>query len=139
MVQIAKVAATEPKEIKSEDYGPMTDPANVRRFLEDYFSDMPQLVRIGQCESHFRQFNKHGQVQRGEKNSYDVGVMQINELYHADEAKALGIDIYTIDGNVAFARKLYERSGDKPWKSSSPCWSKSEDLAINPSAQAGKN
>jgi len=50
--------------------------------------------------------------------------MQINELYHADTAKALGYDIYSIDGNVAYARYLYEKQGAKPWISSSPCWAK---------------
>ena len=72
-------------------------------------------------------------------NSYDVGVMQINELYHAKEANALGYDLETIDGNVAFARRLYKREGSRPWNSSSPCWDKSEDLAINLSANTVKN
>ena len=128
---MATVAGSEPKEIESKDYEPITDPENVQRFVNDYFRDIPQLVKIAECESHFRQFSKNGNVQRGEKNRYDVGVMQINELYHADDASALGLDIYTLDGNVAFARHLYEKFGDKPWKSSSACWNKSADLAIN--------
>lgn len=129
MVQIARVAANGPKEIRSADYQPITDPENVKHFVEDYFSDIPQLVKIAGCESRFRQVGSSGRVIRGEKNRYDVGVMQINELYHADEASALGIDIYSIDGNVAFARHLYERSGSRPWNSSSKCWN--SDLAIN--------
>jgi len=56
--------------------------------------------------------------------------MQINELYHADEAKALGYDIYTIQGNVAFARYLYDKQGTKPWMSSSACWSKTSATEI---------
>lgn len=131
VVQIGKVAAQEPKEIRAEDYQPITDPENVRRFVTDYFSDIPQLVKVAQCESRYRQLNKSGAVLRGEKNRYDVGVMQINELYHAEDATEMGLDIYTLDGNVAFARQLYEKFGDKPWKSSSKCWNVSSDLAIN--------
>lgn len=113
------------KEIKSEDYGPISDPENVKRFLADYFADIPLMAKVGGCESHNRQFDKRGNVLRGEVNEYDVGVMQINELYHAETAKKLGYDIYTIDGNVAFARYLYNRDGGaKPWVSSSPCWGK---------------
>lgn len=121
---MSSVVAPEPKEVKSEDYQPITDPENVKRFISDYFADIPQLQRIAACESHFRHYTKSGNVQRGEKNRYDVGVMQINELYHAEEAKSLGLNLYSIDGNVAFARHLYEREGSRPWNSSSKCWNK---------------
>jgi len=122
--------APEPKELDVQDYEPITDPANVKRYLADYFSDIPLLAAIGACESHNRQVLPSGNVVRGEVNHYDVGVMQINELYHADEAKAHGDNIYTIQGNVAFARYLYEKQGAKPWMSSSPCWSKSSASEI---------
>jgi len=121
--------ASEPKEIKSEDYQPITDPKNVERFIEDYFADIPVLQKIAFCESTFRHVNSDGSIRRGKVNSYDVGVMQINTMYHAKEAKALGMDLETLDGNVAFARHLYEREGSKPWNSSSKCWN--SDLAIN--------
>lgn len=122
--------APEPKEIKSENYQPITDPENVKKFIVDYFADIPQLQKIAECESHFRQYAKNGSVKKGEQNHYDIGVMQVNTLYHADEAKALGLDLNSIDGNVAFARHLYEREGSKPWSSSQPCWGKSTDLVI---------
>jgi len=134
MSEIARVAATDPRDTRSEDYGLITDPENVKRFIENYFSDIPLLKKVAFCESSFRHFEKDGSVRRGKQNRYDVGVMQINELYHAKEAKALGIDLETIDGNVAFARHLFEREGSRPWNSSSPCWDKSEDLAINTSS-----
>ena len=66
-------------------------------------------------------------------NDQDIGVMQINERYHYDEAKKLGFDIYTLKGNMDFAKHLYLKEGIKPWKSSSPCWAQKvadiEDLA----------
>jgi hypothetical protein len=48
--------------------------------------------------------------------------MQINEKYHAEKAVELGINIYTLEGNVEFAKYLYDTFGSKPWKSSSKCW-----------------
>jgi hypothetical protein len=123
--------ASTPKEIRSEDYQPITDPKNVEKFIEAYFADIPILQKIAYCESTLRHYNKDGTVRRGKVNAYDVGVMQINELYHAKEAKALGLDLETIDGNVAFARHLYEREGSAPWSSSGKCWNRSTDLAIN--------
>jgi hypothetical protein len=117
------------KEVKSEDYGPITDSKNVKKFVQDYFADIPLMAHIAGCESRYRQY-KSGQVLRGEGNNYDVGVMQINELYHADTALKLGINIYSIDGNVAYARYLYEREGAKPWMSSSACWAKFSESEI---------
>ncbi len=125
-----EVAASS-QEVRSGDYGPMTDPENVAKFLKDYFADVPLLAKIGACESHNRQYNSNGATLRGEQNSYDRGVMQINVLYHQKTANEMGLDLNKIDDNVAFARYLYEKFGAKPWMSSSPCWSKfsSPDLA----------
>jgi hypothetical protein len=129
-IQTISIASTEPKELDVQDYEPITDPANVKRYVADYFSDIPLLADIAACESHDRQVLPSGNIVRGEVNRYDIGVMQINELYHADEAKAQGDDLYTIQGNVAFARYLYDKEGAKPWMSSSGCWSKTVDSAI---------
>lgn len=97
----------------------------VREQVEEYFSDAPIMVAIAQCESHFRQFNKNGDVYRGKENTKDVGVMQVNEYYHLDTAEKLGYDIYSLEGNMAYARYLYEKQGTAPWVSSQPCWGKS--------------
>jgi hypothetical protein len=113
-----------PEATQSKDYGPMSDPKNVERFLKDYFADIPILTKIGACESHNRQFNSRGEVLRGEQNIYDRGVMQINLLYHEKTAVKMGLDLHDIDDNVAYARYLYEKQGAKPWMSSSACWSK---------------
>jgi len=113
-----------PKEVKSRDYQPITDPKNVEKFINDYFADIPVLADIAKCESRYRQFNSSGEVLRGRKNSYDRGVMQINVLYHAENAEELGLDLHNIDDNVAFARYLYEKFGAKPWMSSSACWAR---------------
>ncbi len=87
-----------------------------------YFKNDPILVEIAKCESEFRQFDANGSVLKGKVNSADVGLMQINKYYHADTALKLGFDLNTIEGNMAYAKYLYEREGVQPWKASSPCW-----------------
>ncbi|MDP3874971.1 MAG: hypothetical protein Q8Q22_00405 [bacterium] len=113
-----------PREVKAEDYQPITDSKNVEKFINDYFVDIPVLAKIAKCESRYRQFNSEGDVLKGEKNRYDRGVMQINILYHAETAEGLGLNIQNLDDNVAYARYLYEKEGAKPWMSSSACWAK---------------
>lgn len=102
----------------------LTDRKSVEKYLREQYKDTPILVEIARCESTFSQFDKNGKVVRGIVNSKDVGVMQINEKYHLDTAISLGYDLHTIEGNVAYAKYLYEKEGARPWKASSPCWSK---------------
>ncbi|MBI2065769.1 MAG: hypothetical protein HYT68_01730 [Candidatus Zambryskibacteria bacterium] len=113
-----------PKEIKTEDYQPITDPKNVEKFVNDYFADIPVLAEIAKCESRYRHYNSSGDVLKGKKNSFDRGVMQINILYHAETAEKLGLNVHNLDDNVQYARYLYEKQGAKPWMSSSACWAK---------------
>lgn len=124
MPEVEMSLQAEPSEVRSEDYEPLTDSKNVERFIEDYFADMPIMAKIAKCESRNRHYNSRGEVLRGEKTPLDRGVMQINLFYHAATAEKMGLDVHDIDDNVAYARYLYEKSGAKPWMSSSPCWSK---------------
>lgn len=98
--------------------------------VREYFKDEPIMIEIARCESTFRQFNADGTVKRGKVNNMDVGVMQINEYYHLETSKKKGYDIYTLEGNMAYARDLYEREGAQPWKSSSPCWNANGQIAL---------
>jgi len=116
--------STEKREVRAADYQPITDPKNVERFINDYFADIPVLAEIAKCESQYRHLNSSGNVLRGEKNTYDRGVMQINVLYHTETAEKLGLNVHNLDDNVAYARYLYEKQGAKPWMSSSACWAK---------------
>jgi hypothetical protein len=101
-----------------------SDPDHIKAYVANYYSQTPILADIASCESHDQQFNTDGTVMRGAVVYQDVGIMQINETYHGAEAKALGYDIYTLDGNLAFANWLYNKEGTAPWDSSSPCWDK---------------
>lgn len=91
-------------------------------YIISYFADIPAMIEVARCESTFRQYDEYGNVLRGYQVSSDLGVMQINEWYHGEESARLGYDIYTIEGNTAYARHLYETQGLQPWSASRPCW-----------------
>ena len=111
--------------------------ADVESKVRLYFKDTPIMAEIVSCESHFRQFNADGTVLRGIANNQDVGIAQVNEYYHAKRAKKLGMDIYTVEGNMEYAKLLYDEEGTDPWISSAPCWKKS-DVAKAMSAASKK-
>lgn len=100
------------------------DRKEVEKYLREQYADTPILVDIARCESTFAHVDKDGKLVRGRVNPLDVGVMQINEKYHLEAAAALGYDLHTIEGNVAYAKHLYKEEGAAPWKASSKCWSK---------------
>lgn len=104
--------------------------ATTEEYVRQYFKDTPILAEIAKCESTFRQYGRDGKALRGIVNSDDVGVMQINTYYHEEHAEELGINIYTLQGNLEFAKVLYGKYGDKPWVHSSPCWSKTQNQSI---------
>lgn len=122
-----QVVATTSSMVSIVEEAEVEIPNNIglNKLVREYFSDTPLLAEIAKCESSFRQFDKNGDVLRGKVNSSDVGLMQVNEYYHGEPAKKLGFDIYSVDGNLAYAKWLYKREGGQPWKASSPCWSKS--------------
>ena len=105
-------------------------PITLEVYVRDYFKDTPLLAEIAKCESRFRHLGKNGKVIRGEVATEDVGVMQINEFYHEDRAAALGFNLHTLDGNLAYAKWLYAKEGVVPWASSARCWQKYDRLAV---------
>ena len=114
--------------------GPMPVAQTVEQYVREYFAEVPIMAEVARCESRFKQFDNDGSIHRGVVNRLDLGVMQVNEYYHGKTADKLGLDLYTIEGNIAYAKYLYEKEGTRPWMSSSPCWSKSKvakELALN--------
>ena len=63
---------------------PVATNVNIETQVESYFSDIPVMVDIARCESHMRHYDTYGNTIRGEIDPRDVGVMQINEHYHAN-------------------------------------------------------
>ncbi len=110
--------------VEGEALDPSIIPLTIETRVRDYFKDTPLLIEIAYCESRFRQYGKDGDVLRGEVVPEDIGVMQINEYFHKDAALKLGFDIYSLEGNLAYAKWLYEKEGSQPWKPSAKCWAK---------------
>ncbi|HEY4509339.1 MAG TPA: hypothetical protein VJC13_03655 [Candidatus Paceibacterota bacterium] len=121
------------KRVSREEIGNIM---STESYIRKYFSDIPIMVQVAKCESRFRQLDSDGDIHRGRVNNLDVGVMQINEHYHLDKSVEENYDIYTIEGNTAYARELYEKYGTQPWSSSKACWGKYDnskslkDLAV---------
>jgi hypothetical protein len=119
---------TEKKVVKKVGY------VDVQKAVRNYFSDIPVLAEIARCESTYRHFSTNGEVLRGSSNSKDVGVMQINERYHSSRARSLGIDLYSLEGNMKYARLLYKEQGSQPWKASASCWGRKVAVSSQTSA-----
>lgn len=103
---------------------------DIKTTVKTYFKDTPVLANIARCESTYQQYNADGTVFRGKINSADVGVMQINEKYHAMRAKNLGIDLYTLEGNLEYGKRLYKEQGVAPWSASRPCWGGTSNAVV---------
>lgn len=126
----------QPKTSKeSEQTLSLKKPETVEAEVREYFKDESILIEIAHCESRFRHVRQNGNIFRGVENDKDVGVMQINEDYHLQTAQKLDYDIYTLHGNMAYARYLYEREGAQPWVHSGKCWKKAYTQEM---AMAGK-
>lgn len=104
-------------------------PITLETYVREYFKTAPLLAEIAKCESRFTHLGKSGKILRGELTAEDVGVMQINEFYHDKRAEKLGFNLYTLDGNLAYAKWLYAKEGTVPWASSGKCWRGYEHLA----------
>jgi len=100
------------------------NPITLESYVREYFAETPILAEVARCESTFRQVDRNGEVLRGKVNKSDVGLMQVNEYYHGEKAFDLGFDLLTVDGNLAYAKYLYNKEGVAPWSASAKCWKK---------------
>lgn len=92
--------------------------------VHEYFADTPIMIDIARCESEYRQYDAYGGVLHGGLADGMIGLFQLYERIHYAIALPMGYDIDTPQGNMAYARYLYEEQGTTPWLSSSPCWGK---------------
>jgi len=91
--------------------------AQIESRIKEVFSDAPIMVDVARCESTFRQFADSGNVFRGGTNRKYIGIFQIGEDLHRSYALARGFDIDTVEGNIGYARYMYDRQGTRPWVS----------------------
>ena len=105
---------------------PVPQAQTVQQYVETYFADEPVMIEIARCESQFTQTKKDGSIVTNPKSSA-IGIFQIMSSIHSSFAdKKLGIDIYTIQGNAAYAQYLYDKQGTVPWNASKSCWGKTD-------------
>lgn len=95
-----------------------------RSHIEATFGTSSPMVAIAQCESTLRQFDAPNHVLRGHITPADVGLFQINYEYHGEKAKKMGINLYSLDGNIQYAEYLYTLNGTRDWEASKSCWKK---------------
>jgi hypothetical protein len=114
--------------------------SGVEARVREYFVDLPVMIDIAKCETNFRQFQNDGQALHDASGQY-VGLFQIDEQAHFMAAWGLGLNLYTLDGNMAYARYLYGKSGARPWsgcvKSASAVASSAAARAASPVAASG--
>ena len=118
------------EEVAADNTRSFIDSIEVEKYVKEKTKDMPLLVDIARCESRFLQYHKDGTIVRGRANHADVGVFQINEKYHAETARKLGFDLYTLEGNVAYGKYLYGKYDSRPWSASEKCWTLAEGPAL---------
>lgn len=95
-------------------------PAQIEELVRVAFTDAPVMVEIARCESKFRQFTDSGAVFYGGVDKDMVGIFQFYEAVHRERANILGFDLTTVEGNIGFARHLYDEAGVTPWQSCVP-------------------
>lgn len=101
----------------------------VEEYVRAEFADAPVMIDIARCESRFRQLDSSGKVLKNPTSSA-MGVFQVMASLHAGPAMDnLGYNIYTLQGNVAYARYLYEKNGTRDWNASKHCWGASGHMA----------
>ena len=102
----------------------------VEETVRAFFADTPVMSAIAQCESEFHQFGSDGSVLHGGYKHRMIGLFQIAPL-HLPAANALGLDVDTVAGNMAYAKHLYVHEGTRPWLDSAWGWQKKMDAASN--------
>lgn len=107
-----------------------SEPARAQSIIEiPAKSEFPPILQricnaevTGNPNTPSHQFNKNGSVVRGKTTPSDIGYCQINEPIWNDKARELGYDIYTEEGNKAFAVWLFNHYGSEPWYISKNNW-----------------
>ncbi len=111
---------------------------DIREMVEDEFGEDHPMVEVARCESSFRQFDSDGDVLENPESSA-IGVFQILENLHEEPAEDLGLDIFTPEGNIEYARELYDSLGLQPWSPSSLCWDDGNLDATTPDTQESES
>lgn len=91
-----------------------------------------ELTLVALCESEFQHIDpRTGRPKRNPDNPAVVGMFQINTEAHRSLIREGGYDPYTLDGNIALAKKLFEMDKDlTDWKASESCRDRLRDQVL---------
>lgn len=122
ILTVSPITSSAQSSIEAEDAvtGISSTPVSTEARVREYFADIPVMIEIARCESKFRQFTDSGAVLRGGGSGEFIGIFQFTESIHGSAALALGYDLATVEGNLAYARHLYTQQGTSPWSSCVP-------------------
>lgn len=123
LTETPETASTTPQviELQATSTIPLTPRQEIMRVFGQ--EDGPLMMEVARCESGVKQFNKDGTLLRGVVDPRDVGIFQVNSWYHEEQATQLGLDLKTLEGNVAYAKILFDKRRLRDWQASSRCWS----------------
>lgn len=79
-----------------------SEEAIIQKIRDTFPEDPDRAVAIAKCESNLNP--------KAVSPTNDHGLMQINKTVHTVEG-----DIYDVETNLKFARKLYDERGFQPW------------------------
>jgi len=86
------------------------DTSGFSALILETFPDAPYMLDVARCESSVRQYLPSGEVLMGGGGGNYIGIFQIGSQW-VSRAKSMGMDVYTPEGNIAFARFLFDDSG----------------------------
>ncbi len=104
---------------------PEVSPEYVEKRVREYFADIPVMIGMCGCESEFRQYREDGTLlvsrwinpETNKRGSTASGVCQITYKNHYKNwTKSPKTDITTLEGNLTYARWLYQQNGTSDWE-----------------------
>lgn len=112
-------------EIVKEITQPKTIDSEIDRLSIKYSVASSTARAIIKCESSmYGEAINRNRLPDGTIWSSDYGPFQVNDYYHKDIMKELGLDIYNQWDSLEYGFMLLSRTGVEPWKASRGCWSK---------------
>lgn len=123
---IAESSISEASDDSGDVYKQPLNPEQLEviNLIEQEFGENHELLtKVARCESHWYQHKPDGSLLYNWEGSSAVGVFQIMESIHREKALGLGYDVRTIEGNIGFAKYLFEKDGIGHWNASKDCWS----------------
>lgn len=116
-----------PKTVVAQTGVPMarTIDSEIIRLAKQYSVNERTVRKIISCESKMKENAINHNIDKdGNVWSSDFGYFQINDYFHEEDMKELGMDIRNKWDNLEYGFILISKRGFLPWSASFKCWSK---------------